>query len=87
MDSLTLAGGGLAGRGRVVVQGPTLLVPSASGGDGVSTLKSGVTLDMHGGGRWSGGDLQARDGATVVNRGLFTVTAEGGAIFGAGETE
>lgn len=84
LGSLTLAGGGLSGQGRVAVAGSTLLVSSAAGGDEASSLKNGVVLDMSGGGVWSEGDLHARDGATVVNRGVFEVTAEDGATFGAG---
>lgn len=84
LGSLTLAGGGLSGQGRVVVAGSTLIVSGAAGGDEASSLKNGVVLDMTGGGVWSEGDLHARDGATVVNRGVFEVTAEDGATFGAG---
>lgn len=80
-----LAGGGLSGQGHVVVRGPTVLSASGSNTSEPSSLKNGVTLEMHGGGVWVGGDLQARDGATVVNEGLFEVVAEDGATFGAGE--
>lgn len=82
LGSLTLAGGGLSGQGRVVVQDSTFVV--SSGGNFASSLQNGVILDMSGGGEWRGGDLQARDGAAVVNRGVFTISADGGASFGAG---
>lgn len=42
-------------------------------------------LDMAGGGEWSGGDVYVDSAFGVVNRGTFTVTADGGAIFGVGE--
>lgn len=85
IGSLTLVGGGLSGQGHVVVQGPTVLLANGSFDSEPSSLKNGVTLEMHGGGAWSGGDLQAQDGATVVNEGLFEVFAEDGATFGAGK--
>lgn len=85
IGSLTLVGGGLSGQGHVVVQGPTVLLANGSNNSEPSSLKNGVTLKMHGGGAWSGGHLQARDGATVVNEGLFEVFAGDGATFGAGE--
>lgn len=93
LGSLTLAGGGLSGQGRVEVEGSTFVVgsgmPSDGGvdvdGDGASFLKNGVTLDMYGGGAWSGGGLQARDGVSVVNRGRLSLSAGGGTWFGHGE--
>lgn len=85
IGTLTLVGGGLSGQGHVVVQGPTVLLANGSNDPEPSSLKNGVTLEMHGGGAWKGGDLQARDGATVVNQGLFEVLAEDGATFGAGK--
>ncbi|CAM9983877.1 unnamed protein product, partial [Ectocarpus fasciculatus] len=85
LGSLTLAGGGLSGRGRVSVEGSTLVVASAGDEEeGASSLRNGVTLDMYGGGEWSGGGLQARDGVTVVNRGLLEASAGGGIWFGHG---
>lgn len=85
IGSLTLVGGGISGQGHVVVQGPTVLLANGSNDSGPSSLKNGVTLEMYGGGVWRGGDLQARDGATVVNLGLFEVVAEDEATFGAGK--
>lgn len=87
MGSLELAGGGISGQGRVVVQGLTFLTPNGMDNENASSLRNGATLDMYGGGVWSGGDLHARDGAAVVNRGLFEVTADGGATIGAGRGE
>lgn len=84
LGSLTLAGGGLSGQGRVVVQGQTFVVGGGSDGSNPSSLRNGVALDMRGASVWSGGGLQARDGATVVNRGVLEITAEGGVAFGAG---
>lgn len=90
LGSLTLAGGGLSGQGRVEVEGSVLIVASGlPSDDGVeaSFLKNGVTLDMYGGGVWSGGGLEARDGASVVNRGQLSLLAEGGTWFGQGEEQ
>lgn len=87
LGSLTLAGGGLSGQGRIEVEGSTLVVASDGDvdGDGGSSLKNGVTLDMYGGGVWSGGGLQASDGVSVVNRGQLSLSADGGTWFGHGE--
>ena len=95
LGSLTLAGGGLSGQGRVQVEGSTFVVgsdgvPPSDGGvdvDGASFLKNGVTLDMYGGGVWSGGGLHARDGVSVVNRGQLSLSAGGGTWFGHGEEQ
>ncbi|CBJ49166.1 hypothetical protein Esi_0207_0025 [Ectocarpus siliculosus] len=85
LGSLTLAGGGLSGRGRISVEGSTLVVASAGDEeDDASSLRNGLTLDMYGGGEWSGGGLKARDGVTVVNRGLLEASAAGGIWFGKG---
>eukprot|EP00752_Nemacystus_decipiens_P010621 g9459.t1 len=90
VGSLTLAGGGLSGQGRVEVEGSTLVVGSAISSDGdvgvggASSLKNGVTLDMYGGGAWTGGGLQARDGVSVVNRGQLWLSADNGTWFGHG---
>lgn len=86
LGSLTLAGGGLSGRGRISVEGSTLVVASAGGEEeDASSLRNGLTLDMYGGGEWSGGGLQARDGVTVVNRGLLEASAGGRIWFGHGK--
>lgn len=88
IGSLKFVGGGISGQGHVVVQGSTVLLANGSNGDddpGPSSLKNGVVLEMRGGGVWMGGDLDARDGATVVNLGLFEVVAENGSSFGAGK--
>lgn len=88
---LTLAGGGLSGQGRIQVEGSTLIVASGVSSDGgvdvdeASSLKNGVTLDMFGGGVWSGGGLQARDGVSVVNRGQLFLSADRGTWFGHGK--
>lgn len=90
--SLALSGGNLSGKGRIVVQDSTVIASTLeSNADGTvneedaSSLRNGVTLYMSGGGEWSGGSVYARDGAQVVNMGLFNVTADGAAIFGAGD--
>lgn len=85
--SLSLAGGGLSGQGRVVVEGSTLVMASSASAieDQVSCLRNGLILDMQGGGVWSGGGVQARDGVVVVNRGLVEVSAGSGALFGHGK--
>lgn len=86
---LELSGGCLSGRGRTVVRGSTLMAsPAAKGsanthGEPSACLRNGLSLDMLGGGRWSGGDVVMTDGAKVVNRALFEVLPEGFA-FGAG---
>lgn len=86
-ESLSLAGGSLSGQGRVVVEGPTLVLASGAPTteDQASCLRNGVILDMYGGGMWSGGGVQARDGVMVVNRGLVEMSAGGGVLFGHGE--
>lgn len=93
LGSLTLAGGSLSGRGRIDVEGSTSVVASGASSDSgvgvgeASSLKNGVTLDMYGGGVWSGGGLHARDGASVVNRGQLSISADGGTWFGRGEEQ
>ncbi|CAM9742517.1 unnamed protein product, partial [Scytosiphon promiscuus] len=84
--SLSLAGGGLSGQGRVVVEGPTLVLVSGASTieDQASSLRNGLILDMQGGGAWSGGGVQAKDGVIVLNRGLVEVSAGNGAWFGHG---
>lgn len=86
LGSLTLAGGSLSGRGRISVEGSTLVVASAGDEEeDASSLRNGLTLDMYGGGEWSGGGLKARDGVTVVNRGMLEASAAGGIWFGHGK--
>ena len=93
LGALTLAGGGLSGQGRVEVEGSTFVVGSDMPGDGgvdedgASFLKNGVALDMYGGGAWSGGGLQARDGVSVVNRGQLSLSADDGTWFGHGKAQ
>lgn len=80
-----LAGGGLSGQARVIVQRKTSLI--VSNGDhnaSISSLQHGVALEMLGGGRWTAGDVTVKDGVTVVNRGRFEISRDGRRTFGRG---
>lgn len=87
IGSFTFAGGGLSGQGRVIVQRETsLIMSSGNHNESISSLQYGVTLEMIGGGRWTAGDMTAKDGVTVINRGRFEISGDGRRTFGGGGT-
>lgn len=88
--SLALSDGVLSGKGRILVQGSTIIVSSLGSNATASEqdnyfLGNGIVLDMAGGGEWNGGNVPIYGAFGVINRGTFTVTADGGPIFGVGE--
>lgn len=89
IGSLTFAGGGLSGQGRVIVHKETSLIVSSRGVGGdhnesISSLQYGVTLEMLGGGEWTAGDMTVKDRVTVINRGRFEISGDGRRTFGGG---